>query len=603
MSDIYKIGVSIALANGMSPVLSVIARELLGINSTVKDIEKNFSRWALAAGGAAGFLAGGAIVKGLSKIADAGKELLHQQELMRQAGMSNKEIVDATAKSWETSRQIQVTTASENLKHIRELRYATGNADAAQAILNPVTQANAILNSVKGGGTDQVFELVKSLEQKGLATEEERKAFLSYVDMMTKVVQSTGGRVTPQMFQSTFKYGRTATLGWNEEFITQIMPRLMQSWASTGGAGGSGSGGPGNALMSMFAKLVQGQLSKTSADTLSKLGLLEYNEHIKGSSKSQVRVKGIDMATQNPYEWIQQYLMPALKAQGIGDKEHVTEIIESISKAMGVRTAAAVATEFALQGRAMLGDASPFEKDRKLTLGALGQGGFDSLKQNDPDYIDKAYEAQEKAMLEAIGSAIAPMKMEILKGITDMFTAIAQFAKSNPEAIKNIAIGLGVLGVALMSAGVVAIIAAIGVGGWIAAGIVVLAGAIAMLAKPAYEAAVAGIHKIGEAIEWIVAKIASIKVPSLDFGKPGDFTPAPGHGSSHAAPGKRSEYVPPGLSHGGGTQLASVYMDGRKVGNAVLGHINDRSGRPTEGSPYHDATWSSAPYDFASSTG
>ena len=69
MADIYKIGVSIALANGMSPVLAIISRDLMGVHTKVGDIEKGMGRWALAAGGAAAILGGAAIFGGMLKLA------------------------------------------------------------------------------------------------------------------------------------------------------------------------------------------------------------------------------------------------------------------------------------------------------------------------------------------------------------------------------------------------------------------------------------------------------------------------------------------------------------------------------------------------------
>lgn len=587
--EAYKIGVSIALSNGVSPVLGIISKELLGINTAVKDIERNMGRWALAIGGAASVLAGGAIIKGLSKIADHGREILHQQELMRQAGMSNKEVVEATTKAWQTSRSVQTTMASDNLKHIRELRYATGTTEGATAILDPVSKANAVLSSMKGGGTDQVFEMVKALEQKGLATQEQQKSFLSYVDNMTKVVQATGGRVTSQMFQSTFKYGRTAMLGWDEEFITQILPRLMQSMQSSGGGGG-GSGGPGNALMSAFAKVVQGQMPRKAAEEFHHMGLSGAPRHIRGSAQSITNIHGADAFLKNPYEWVQHYLMPALAAH------HITNqfaIIQEISKLFPVRTASQIIAEFALQGRFHEGEqASNFEKDRRMTKGATGIAGYDGLILRDPNTIYAAQLAQQENALAAVGVAMQPIKLEIVQGLTKLFTAVAQFASANPETVKAVAVALGIMGGALLVGGVVALAMALGpVPGIIAA-------------------AAAAVGLISEALSYL----SHVPLPSWLGGgsHPGEGNAVPGTGGDgipsfappSPAPEKHSwNVIPPARSHAGETKFAAVYLDGSKVGDAILGHINDRAGRPMEGAPYHDSTWHAAPLDFALSDG
>src|SRR5258708_9215735 len=227
MADPYRIGVSIVLANGVSPVLFAIARDMLGLRAPIRDIEKSFGKWATAIGGVAAILGGQAIVGGLAAIDKHGGAVNHQLELMKIAGMSNAEIQDSIAQAMKTTGSVMTTTLSENLAHIRELRYAFGETSTAMQHLDEISKANAILNAVKGGGKDQVWELVKSLEQKGLTYKPEE--FSSYVNTMTKVIEATGGKVTPEMFMSTFKYGRTAMLGWDEAFVRCALRPLLQS--------------------------------------------------------------------------------------------------------------------------------------------------------------------------------------------------------------------------------------------------------------------------------------------------------------------------------------------------------------------------------------
>jgi hypothetical protein len=324
MTEVYKIGVSIALANGVSSVLAIIGRDLLGLNTSIAKVEKSFGRWGLAIGGVAAILGGSAMLKGLAGLAKHGGEVNHQLELMKIAGMQNGEIQASLAQAMKTTGGVTTTTLADNLKHIRELRFAFGDTSKAMLHLNEVSKADAILNSIKGGGKDQVWDLVKSLEQKGVTIDP--KEFASYVNTMTKVVEASGGKVTPQMFQSTFKYGRTAMLGWDEAFVGGALPRLIQSMASSGGGGGSGNGGPGNALMSAFAKVVQGQMPKTAAEEFDRMGLAPGGaKHIKGSSESQIPggIAGRDQFMANPYEWVQKTLMPALAKHGITSQNDI----------------------------------------------------------------------------------------------------------------------------------------------------------------------------------------------------------------------------------------------------------------------------------------
>jgi hypothetical protein len=297
----YKIGVSIALANGISPVLAIITRDMLGLGRKIGDIEKGFGGWSKALVGVATVLGGTAMIGGLVALAKHGGEVNHQLELMKIAGMDNADIQASIAQAMKTTGAVQTTTLSENLAHIRELRYAFGETSTAMQHLDEISKANMVLNAVKGGGKDQVWELVKSLEQKGLTYKPEE--FSSYVNTMTKVIEATGGKVTPEMFMSTFKYGRTSMLGWDEGFVGGALPRLMQSMATGGGGGGSGGGGPGNALMSAFAKVVQGQMPKTAAEEFERMGLTPGGvKHITGSAESQLPggIAGRDQFMANP---------------------------------------------------------------------------------------------------------------------------------------------------------------------------------------------------------------------------------------------------------------------------------------------------------------
>src|SRR5580700_6231828 len=114
--DVYKIAVSIALANGMSPVLAIISRDLLGVHAKVGEIESGMRRWALAAGGAAGVLGGVAIASGLVKLAEHGAEVNHQLELMKLQGMDVAEVHQSMAAAMQTSGNVLTSVYSENLK-------------------------------------------------------------------------------------------------------------------------------------------------------------------------------------------------------------------------------------------------------------------------------------------------------------------------------------------------------------------------------------------------------------------------------------------------------------------------------------------------------
>lgn len=631
---------SIALSNGMSPVLAIISRDLLGVHSKVKDIEKGFGRWALAAGGAAGVIGGVAMFGALAKLAQKGSEVNHQLELMKIQGAGAAEIQQASAAAMAVSGKVLTTTYAENLKHLRELKYAFGDMPDAMRYLETVSKSNAILNAMNGGkgagGRDQVWELVKSLEQKGLTAKPEE--FQSYVDQMTKAVVASGGKVTPAAFFAAFKYGRTAMLGWDETFISQYLPRLIQSM-STGNGGGGGSGGPGNALMSAFAKVVQGQMPKKAAEMFAEYGLAQVS-HIKGSSQSTVgAVKDAETFMHNPYEWVQSTLIPALAAKGVNTPE---KIIDVISKMFPVRTASQIVTEMALQGRAILGDHSPFEKDAKLQRAAFDQRmSYDELIKGDYDTVMKSFHAQWEHLQQVVGAPLTepggPL-VSAMAHITSLMNSMAQFAGAHPEGVKIAIDAIAALATSLVVVGLAALAAAIAPLVGAGAVLVAIAAGLAALAALNWDKILKFVDLIKRLLQFagIIAATpqekAALKQGAIEdsdslhsslrkkFGDPKDYglgwlqrwiTPPDGTGNStesgapasspYIPPPRPQSYNPPPSNNGGTVHvaMANVNLDGRKVGEAQVRFLLGQGSGPAQGAPYHDSTRSTQPLDFA----
>lgn len=585
--DVWKIGVTMSLTNAVSPVIAIIVSDLLGLKGNVQDVEGAFKSWQPAIAGALAMLTGGAMIGGVLKLADAGSEVNHQLELMKVAGMQNVEIQQAMAQAMQTAADVQTTTYADNLEHIRELRYAFGRTDEANQFLTDVSRSNSILNAVKGGGQDQVWDLVKSLEQKGITTDPQ--TFMSYVDKMTKVVEATGGRVTPAQFMQAIKYGRTAALGWDEDFITGALPRLIQSMS---GGGNSGSGGPGNALMSAFAKVVQGQMPKTAAQEFNRLGLTSSYSDIQGSSESQAGIKGASAFSANPYEWVQTVLMPALKANGIGSQD---AIIQEIAKLFPVRTASQVITEMGLQGRFSMGSNSPFEKDMRLQNGAMGLGqSYNELSTGDYTVVMQQLTAQFQSLLQVMGGPLAVAAIPVLKSLTDTLTTMSKFAAQNQASIKIVAEAIVALGAALLALGAGAVVAAaVSIVGPVAAGVIAIGAAMSALAAMNWGAVASGLSSIEKAIEgfinWVAAipgKIGNIISPGADALKP----PAgmPGMNDLGHRWTKPSAYTMP-PSSGVHAQPVAVYLDGRKVGEMV-GRAQARSASWSNNSSVFDGS-------------
>ena len=577
--DVYRIGVSILATNSMTPVLNTIGRQMIGLQGTANAVGGAIGGWKSALGVVAGVLAAGAIAKGFLEIAEAGGKVNHQIELMKTAGMTAADTQASIAKAMQTSGEVMTTTISENLQHLRELRYAFGETTTAVDHLSEISKANAILSNIKGGGKDQVWELVKALESKGETYDP--KEFSSYVDTMTKVVQATGGKVTPQMFMGTFKYGRTSTLGWSEDFIGGALPRLIQEYTA-GGSGSGGSGGPGNALMSMYAKIVQEQMSKTAAAEFERMGLGQAS-NIKGSAQARLTgMPGRDLFMANPYEWVQQVLMPKLAEHGITSKEAV---LEQLSKMFQVRTASDITAKMALQGRFMEGAQSPFEKDINLQKQPMGLPAYEELAKHDYPMLLEQFTKQWHNFLEVLGSPLMAPEGTVIKGLAAVTSAMGAMA----QAAKPLAEAVGVLGT-LASVGVTIGKFLLDISG--------VTGVFEAFGKIPWASIQSGLDSVRTALEKLLGWISGL---AEQLGRIGKFFLSP---STGVPPGmkdgnihKESFQFDPSRSQPKATPIAfSLNVDGQTLTQAIINKMDQMTEHAT-GAPSYDGMQRFIPSD------
>lgn len=376
-------------------------------------------------------------------------------------------------------------------------------------------------------------------------------------------------------------------LGWDEGFVGGALPRLIQSMSSSGGGGGSGNGGPGNALMSAFAKVVQGQMPKTAAEEFDRMGLaIGGAAHIKGSSDSQIPggIAGRDQFMANPYEWVQKTLMPALAAHGITSQN---DIIAQISKMFPVRTASQVIAEFGLQGRFHEGANSQFEKDIHQQHGAMGIAGFGELISNDYPTVLKAFNEQWTNLLQTIGSPLMQPGGPVLRamsGLTGIMNSMSQFAAAHPEGMKIALEAIAALAGSLFVAGLIALGSAVAAVAGTGAVLVSLAAGITTFAT-AFAAMnwdhIAGVfNQIKDAISSFIGWLTGIPGKILGVlgsaGKALGIDPA-GEGSHPGKDGKpyHKTMFNPGERPMKATPISlSLNVDGQTLAQVLSGKID-----------------------------
>lgn len=429
MIDVFKIGVAIGMTNNVSQTLRVIQHDLFGLNKTVDLTAKKFNLMKLAALGAMGAIGSAAIVVGMGKLVEAGANVVSQQNQMRIAGMSNLEIVKATSAAWQTTSTVMGTSVVDNLKSIREMRMVFGSTADAIQNLPELAKAQIVVGSILGkNAQDQVFDFSKAGEIKGVSMVVPE--FMRFLNDEVKAAIASGGKVTASGFLSAFKYGRAAAQGWDEKFVGQVLPTLIQEMGSRSGGGGSGSGGPGNALMSAYQAIVGGQISNKALPEFLKLHLVDPHKVIYnkvGTVKGVLPggIKGSAEFAANPYQWTQDVLVPALIKEGYKTPEAMRTEIANLFRN---RTAQQVFDMFATQQQR-------FQKDAALIQSAQGIEAYNTLITSDFWTNWNAFTTGLDNFVDALGVPMVPTATKYLHGLTVEIDKFVLWASKNPTTL------------------------------------------------------------------------------------------------------------------------------------------------------------------------
>lgn len=457
MFEAYSVAVRVSLINGVTSGLMNISRAFAQSHGHAVALQRQLDqiKFKLLAGAA---LTGTGLF-GLSlieKTVPAAREYAHQIQQMNVAGMKQVEIAKAVSAAWGIAGQVPTATASENLKAIRELRMVFGDSQAAIANVATVQRLQAILQNTSDGhggrfGGDQAYTVAKALETKGAVRTPGE--FNTQADMMAKAIVASGGKVGPQDFLSTFKYGRSATIGWKDHFAYEILPTLIQEMKS--GAGSGGAGGPGNALMSVYDKVINGKIAQKDLPLWAQLGLLDQSKVVRtktGATKGVLpgAVSGWQLFQEDPFTWTQKVLMPALVSRGITDPGKQQMMLSRLG---GTRTAAFMLQQMGMQGW-------KFDRDVPLIRGASGLAGYNQLVKRDPMMAQQALEAQWTNVKTRLGLAVLPMLIVGTTKLTNSLMAISNWMGAHPDLTKGLVLGFTALSAAMAFGGMVLLLSA-----------------------------------------------------------------------------------------------------------------------------------------------
>ena len=518
MSNVYEIGIKIGMQNAVSGVLAVISKEMLGLDAHVSNLIKKFNALGLAQkaalGGGIAAAGGAATLAVYGKIVDKGNELVAVQRRMMQAGVSNKEVAEATAKAYQLSAQYQNMSVVENLKLINDARSTFGSQAHATHDIDEFAKADSFLRAYEGGkhGGDgigkEIVAAMKSGEIAGKISPQEMK---EHVAQLVAMRVAYGENLKIAQYLVAQRAGGVALRNTSDEFRYGMFPALVQENGVNAGT----------MLMTAFNKVVAGVGNRTSSiQEMESIGMLNKDQ-IKYDKagraiglKDADGIKGSRDAAMNFGSWVITTLKPLLDAKTGGD---TIREAQEISKLFPDRNAAKAVTEIIQQF-------SKFSKDAALQKQAHDVYVKGGTQEGSLDYQKQAIGAQTNTFMETLGAPMVKAAVENLsslnKSITDMVTGLRG---ANPGTIEAAGKAMLVVGSALLVLGGAAVVGAMiafaGPVGIVVAGVTALAAAMKL-----FESEISAIlPKIGPAISQIATEFVTWigKLPDMVIGSIG----------------------------------------------------------------------------------
>jgi hypothetical protein len=182
-------------------------------------------------------------------------------------------------------------------------------------------------------------------------------------------------------------------------------------------------------MSSFYQAIVGGRIKEQSVKEMEKLGLINEDKVVRtktGSIKGLLPggVVGADLAASDPYAWVNEQLLPALKAHGITSQEDIQATIATIFQQ---GTAAQMAGIFATQQ-------SRVKKDWDRVHEAKGLEAASIFQSDDPGIAWAGMTEQFKNLLAAAGSPLAKPAAEGMNAIASGIVALENAASGHPIA-------------------------------------------------------------------------------------------------------------------------------------------------------------------------
>lgn len=493
MSEAYKIGVSLMMTSNAAGVLKLLGTEILGVHAKIKDLNKGLvhtennirrlNRIKLAVGGGVMMGAGIGIIAGLKHVTDHARELSHELVQLQKMNIGATEHIplakaldEVQEKAKQAAEAIKGVTRVDAIKAYGSAYSMFGHQDSLKMIQPMLRFAQVGGNT--GGNYEQasnsLYQMIRSGDLMGKFVDHDThkvdvERLNHFLELGSKVMLGTHGKVNAQTWLGLAQQGGPALSGMSDQglYTMAIAAQAM--------------GGPraGTALTSLYQQMVGGKMTDTTYLALEKLGLAGGHTVMKNGKKVHVR-DGVDQDFQ---ERLKRDPIEAVELMQKRMKEHGFDTIEKqvplLFDILGRQTTQRLVHDLLRNMPQIIGE-------RERTKNALGVE--DSKKLQDAQDYKQAEQNLKKAwedLMIAVAGPNSQTAINIMNRLTDAIRSLTKYVDGvDPAKIEMVAKGLLVLGAALTAGGAVALLAALGPAGWLAAGLIGAAVGFAAVKDP-----------------------------------------------------------------------------------------------------------------------
>lgn len=380
----------------------------------------------------------------------AGGALQHQQTMLRAAGLDARTVADATARAWETTLQARGSTATGNLDLFGGLRGAFTDAQARQ-FLPDFAKFNIALGSSLGKDPGKSGEYAaRFLSLRNAFQDPETgnivpERGLNELAQLQRTVIGTAGRIGPQHYLNFQQQAGIAGNRLSPQALYQFMPSIIESM---------GGHRAGTSLAAASRQIVTGTMTQRIAQEMTRYGLIDQrNVEVRRGGHVVVRpgaVRGSREFAQDPFQWVENVLRPALVQKGATSQDQQLEVV---ARLFGTETARRFISELLVS--------APEIRQNAAMIGGVRADAGNVLAGTDggPGSYNNATAALQagwtnlKTALMGNGDLIAG-----INSVANGLNALAGWAKDHPATaatILEMVIALGGLatGVAVFAAG------------------------------------------------------------------------------------------------------------------------------------------------------